>query len=180
MTLDGAARAWDPTGSASADRLVMNQKTGDFTAEGHVATTHVPDNKDSSKPGSTAMLSNAEVMQGRAQHMTSAQHNQKLHYEGNAVVWQGANRVEADRIDIDRAAQAFEAHGKVVSQFIDKSKDADQSPKSSKAAPGCLHGGARAGSAVFRRHPHRSLPGRRCHGPSGADRDREGVARLPE
>jgi lipopolysaccharide export system protein LptA len=138
MALDGAARAWDPTGSASADRLTMNQKTGDFTADGHVATTHIPDNKDSSGSGSTVMLSNAEVMQGRAQHMTSAQHNQKLHYEGNAVVWQGANRVEADRIDIDRATQMFEAQGKVVSQFIDKTKDKDEDrkkPKGPKTAP---------------------------------------------
>ena len=132
MTLDGAARAWDPTGSAAADRLVMNQKTGDFTADGHVATTHVPDKKDS---GGSAMLSTAEVMQGRAQHMTSAQRNQKLHYEGSALVWQGANRVEADRIDIDRAAQMFEAHGKVVSQFIDKSKDKSDTPRSSKGVP---------------------------------------------
>jgi lipopolysaccharide export system protein LptA len=31
--------------------------------------------------------------------------------------------VEADRIDIDRARQMFEAHGKVVSQFADKPKD---------------------------------------------------------
>ena len=132
MTLDGAARAWDPTGSASADKLVMNQKTGDFTADGHVATTHVPENKGSS---GSAMLSTAEVMQGRAQHMTSAQKNQKLHYEGNAVVWQGANRVEADRIDIDRAAQMFQAHGKVVSQFIDKAKGEPNAPKTGKAAP---------------------------------------------
>jgi lipopolysaccharide export system protein LptA len=146
MTLDGAARAWDPTGSASADRLVMNQKTGDFTADGHVATTHVPDNKDSSGTGSTAMLSNAEVMQGRAQHMTSAQKNQKLHYEGGAVVWQGANRVEAERIDIDRAAQMFEAHGKVVSQFIDKSSDKDSGKDKDKAAAPKT---AKSGPAIF-------------------------------
>jgi lipopolysaccharide export system protein LptA len=146
MTLDGAARAWDPTGSASADRLVMNQKTGDFAADGHVATTHVPDNKDSSGAGSTAMLSNAEVMQGRAQHMTSAQKNRKLHYEGNAVVWQGANRVEAERIDIDRAAQMFEAHGKVVSQFIDKSSDKDSEKDKDKASPSKT---AKTGPAIF-------------------------------
>lgn len=135
MTLDGNARAWDPTGSAAADRLVMNQKTGDFTADGHVATTHAPDSKSSSN---TAMLSDAEVMQGRAQHMTSAQHNQKLHYEGNAVVWQGSNRVEAERIDIDRAKQMFEAHGKVVSQFIDKPRDKTQdeaTPAAAKTGP---------------------------------------------
>jgi lipopolysaccharide export system protein LptA len=117
ITLEGSARATDPTGSAAADRLVMNQKSGDFVADGRVATTRLPDQK----PSSSALLSGAEVMQGRAQHMTSAENNQKLHYEGSAVVWQGANRVEADRIDIDRAKQIFEAHGKVVSQFADKS-----------------------------------------------------------
>jgi lipopolysaccharide export system protein LptA len=39
--------------------------------------------------------------------------------------------VEADRIDIDRAKQTFEAHGKVTSQLADKAKDA----KSKTASP---------------------------------------------
>jgi lipopolysaccharide export system protein LptA len=120
ITLEGSARTSDPTGTAAADRLVLNQKSGDFVADGRVATTRMPDQKPSS---SSSLLSDAELMQGRAQHMTSAEKNQKLHYEGNAVVWQGVNRVEADRIDIDRAGQVFEAHGKVVSQFSDKSPD---------------------------------------------------------
>jgi len=120
ITLEGSARASDPTGSAAADRLVMNQKSGDFVADGRVATTRLPDQKASS----SALLSGADVMQGRAQHVTSAENNQKLHYEGSAVVWQGANRVEADRIDIDRTRQVFEAHGKVVSQFADKADTA--------------------------------------------------------
>jgi len=128
ITLEGSARTFDPTGSASADKLVMDQKTGDFTADGRVATTRLPDQKASS----SALLSGADVMQGRAQHMTSAEHNQKLHYEGDAVVWQGPNRVEADRIDIDRMRQAFEAHGKVVSQFADKSSS-DDKPKHASA-----------------------------------------------
>jgi lipopolysaccharide export system protein LptA len=146
MTLDGSARAWDPTGSAAADRLVMNQKTGDFTADGHVATTRVPDSDNSSN---SAMLSNAEVMQGRAQHMTSAERNQKLHYEGNAVVWQGANRVEADRIDIERAAQIFEAHGKVVSQFIDKSKDDKSKDDNSKDKDKTPVAAKKTGAPIF-------------------------------
>jgi lipopolysaccharide export system protein LptA len=120
ITLEGSARTSDPTGTAAADRLILNQKSGDFVADGRVATTRMPDQKPSS---SSSLLSDAELMQGRAQHMTSAEKNQKLHYEGNAVVWQGVNRVEADRIDIDRTRQVFEAHGKVVSQFADKSPD---------------------------------------------------------
>jgi lipopolysaccharide export system protein LptA len=132
ITLEGSARTSDPTGTAAADRLVLNQKTGDFVADGRVATTRLPDRKPSS---SSSLLSDAELMQGRAQHMTSAEKNQKLHYEGNAVVWQGVNRVEADRIDIDRARQVFEAHGKVVSQFSDKSADKSDGKKADAGKP---------------------------------------------
>lgn len=121
MTLDGTARVWDPTGSAAGDHIAMHQKTGDYLVEGHVATTRIP--ADQGNPG---MLSNSEVMQARAQHMTSAANNQKLHYEGGAIAWQGANRVEADRLDIDRTRHIMEAHGKVVSQFIDKDKGNDK------------------------------------------------------
>jgi lipopolysaccharide export system protein LptA len=120
MTLEGSARVWDPTGSASGDRIIMNQKSGDFTAEGHVASTRQPDRKGAS----SAMLSTTEVMQARAQRMVSTDNNRKIHYEGNAVAWQGANRVEADRLDIDRERQVMEAHGKVVSQFADKNTKA--------------------------------------------------------
>ncbi len=122
MTLDGAARMWDSTGSAAADRIVINQQSGDFTAEGNVVSMHQPDQKGKS----SAMLTTDEVMQARARRMVSTDNNQKVHYEGNAVAWQGANRVEADRLDIDRDGGRMEAHGKVKSQFADKDKkDAD-------------------------------------------------------
>jgi lipopolysaccharide export system protein LptA len=121
MTLDGTARVWDPTGTAAGDHIAMYQKTGDYVVEGHVATTRLPDEK-----GNPGMLSATEIMQARAQRMTSAQNNQKIHYEGNTVAWQGANRVEADRLDIDRTRHILEAHGKVVSQFLDKDKDKDK------------------------------------------------------
>ena len=148
ITLEGSARTTDPTGSAAADRLVMEQKSGDFVADGRVATTRMPDQKTSS----SALLSGEEVMQGRAQHMTSAEHNQKLHYEGSAVVWQGANRVEADRIDIDRARQAFEAHGTVVSQFADKApadKADKTAPDKSKPPAGPIFTVVRAPDLVY-------------------------------
>ena len=116
ITLDGAARVWDPTGSAQADHIVLDQKSGDYTADGRVATTRQPDRKGSS----SALLSNQEVMQARAQKLVSTSRNQRLHYEGSAVAWQGANRITADRIDIDRTRRVLEAHGNVVSQLADK------------------------------------------------------------
>ena len=131
MLLEGAARMWDSTGSAAADRIVTNQKTGDFEAVGHVMSTHQPDKNGNS----SAMLSTDEVMQARAQRMTSTDNNQKVHYEGNAVAWQGANRVEADRLDIDRDGQIMEAHGKVKSQFVDKDKKKDEDDSDGESAP---------------------------------------------
>ena len=126
MTLDGSARIWDPTGSVNADRIVMNQKSGDYTADGHVSSTRQPDRKGAS----SAMLSNDEVMQAVADKMISTGDNKHIRYEGNARAWQGANRVDADRIEIDRDRRVMEAHGKVVSQFADKSAGQDPRQRS--------------------------------------------------
>jgi len=132
ITLKGSARSWDATGSVTADYISMNQKTGDFSADGHVSSTRAPD----PKANSATPLSNTDTMQARSQRMASTERNQKIHYEGSAVVWQGANRVEAERIDIDRTRDVFEAHGKVVSQFADKPKDpAVAARKKGPAAP---------------------------------------------
>ncbi|HEY4365439.1 MAG TPA: LptA/OstA family protein [Bryobacteraceae bacterium] len=119
MTLDRNARAWDSTGSTTADHMVLDQKSGDFTAEGHVASIRQPDPK--AKP--SGMLSNDEVRQAQAQRMVSTNKNKKVHYEGHAVAWQGANRVNADRLDIDQDKHVMEADSNVVSQFTDKPKD---------------------------------------------------------
>ncbi len=43
IILDGAARMWDATGSTSADHIRMDQRTGDFTAEGSVNSSRLPD-----------------------------------------------------------------------------------------------------------------------------------------
>jgi lipopolysaccharide export system protein LptA len=131
MTLDGSARIWDPTGSVNADRIVLNQKSGDYTAEGHVSSTRQPDRKGAS----SAMLSNNEVMQAVADRMISTGDNKHIRYEGHARAWQGANRVDADRIEIDRDRRVMEAHGKVVSQFADKSQENSQDKKSKTKGP---------------------------------------------
>jgi lipopolysaccharide export system protein LptA len=118
ITLTGSARMSDPTGTASADRILMNQKSGDFTAEGHVTSTRLPDKKATP----SAMLSNSEATQAKANKMVSTGNNLQIHYEGNAVAWQGANRIQADRLDIDRENDVMHATGSVVSQFVDKAK----------------------------------------------------------
>ena len=116
MNLDAKARIADDSGSTAADHIVLDQATGDFDATGHVSTTRLPDEKKSSSD----MLDKDEPTQGLADHVTSANRNHLIHYIGNAVLWQASNRIQADRIDVDREKKSLLADGQVVSQFQDK------------------------------------------------------------
>lgn len=116
LTLEGTASSSDPTGKVDAERILLDQKSGDFTAEGNVSTTRQP----SKKGESSTMLSTDEVMRATAHKMIATNNNQRIHYEGNAKVWQGANAVNGDGIFIDQDTHIMEAHGKVFTQFADK------------------------------------------------------------
>lgn len=120
ITLTDSARVLDNTGSAVADKIVMNQANGDMDAIGHVVSTHEPDKNE--KPG-TSMLDASKAMQAEADRMLTRDDNTKVHYEGHAVMWQGANRISADSIDIDRDAESLRASGNVVSELVDNKQD---------------------------------------------------------
>jgi lipopolysaccharide export system protein LptA len=116
MTLDKAARVWDATGATSADRIRIDQKTGDFAAEGHVSSSRQADKKNSP----SGMLSGDQPVEAMAERMTAANHNRLLHYEGHVVMWQGGDRLTAERADIDRDKRALSAAGNVVTQSMQK------------------------------------------------------------
>jgi lipopolysaccharide export system protein LptA len=122
INLIGGARMWDSTGSADADKIVMNQMSGDFTAEGHVTSTRQPDKKKDDSSGG-GMLSEDEPLHARAKKMISKDNNLDIRYEGDAVLWQGADRLEAETVEIDRDNNLLKAHGNVLSQLLDKVKD---------------------------------------------------------
>jgi lipopolysaccharide export system protein LptA len=125
MDLDAHARIADDTGSTSANHIQLDQATGAFDAQGSVATTHLPDTKpdgSAQKGSDSGMLDPGEAMQGKADHVISANHGTVLHYAGNAQVWQGGSRITADRIDIDRKAKSLLADGHVFSLLQDKAK----------------------------------------------------------
>jgi lipopolysaccharide export system protein LptA len=130
ILLDGSARISDSTGSTSADHIRMKQSSGDFTAEGDVNSTRLPD-KDPKK--NSDMLSGDSPMQARAKRMDSANHNSKLHYEGGAQMWQGANRIQADTIDLDREKKGLTANGNVVTHLWEQPKDPAASTNASNA-----------------------------------------------
>ena len=125
MDLDKNARISDASGTTTGDNIRLDQMTGDFDAKGHVYTTRLPEENKSE----SAMLDKDEPTLGTADRVTSANRNHLVHYAGNAVVWQTSNRIQAERIDIDRDKKSIVAEGKVVTQFEDKPKAGADVPK---------------------------------------------------
>jgi lipopolysaccharide export system protein LptA len=118
MNLEKNARLSDAQGTTAGETIRIDQATGDFDARGHVFTTRLPEG-DKAESG---MLDKGEATLGSADRVTSANRNHLVHYTGNAAVWQTSNRVQADRIDIDRDKKSIVADGKVETRFEDKPK----------------------------------------------------------
>jgi lipopolysaccharide export system protein LptA len=131
MLLDTGARMWDSTGSTTADRIRMDQRTGDFSAEGGVKSSRLPD-KDQNK--NSGMLSGDEPVEAQARRMESSNRNRRLHYEGGAVMWQGANRIQADVIDVDREKRTLSAGPNVVTSLWEDPNSKDTKSQDSKSA----------------------------------------------
>jgi lipopolysaccharide export system protein LptA len=116
ILLDQAAFVADATGSTSADRIRLDQRTGDFTADGNVQSTRQPE-KEQKKD--LQMLPGDAPLQAQARRMESSnrQGNHRTRYEGSAALWQGANRISANVIEIDRDKHTLTADGSVVSDL---------------------------------------------------------------
>jgi lipopolysaccharide export system protein LptA len=131
ILLDGEARVWDPTGSTAARHIEMDQKTGDFSAEGDVFATRAPERKGQS----SAMLSGEEQTQSKSDKMISRESGKVVTLTGRAVAWQGANRLRAKQIEIDRKGRKLAASGDVVSEFLDRAAQPSAGTAPQKSAP---------------------------------------------
>lgn len=116
LLLEGRARVWDPEGSIAAERLELDRTTGDLMALGRVRSTQLPQRQRRS----TALLSDQENLEAQAERLQTLDRRSKFIYEGNVQLWQGANRLRAHRVEIDRAARRLVAEGQVVSEFADR------------------------------------------------------------
>ena len=74
-------------------------------------------------------------------------------------MWQGANRIAANLLMIDRDEQTLKAYGQVVSELVDTSSDSDPGPGGS-AGSTRIHGSLRTGTLVSGRHACGELHGR--------------------
>jgi lipopolysaccharide export system protein LptA len=125
ITLSGSARVWDPTGSTAANTIVMAQTSGDVQADGNVTSTRLPDKKKGPQQAGT-MLAPDEPLQAKAARMTTTDDNNQIRYEGDALMWQGANRIQGSRIDIDKKNGVLQARGNVTTQLLDKAETQKQ------------------------------------------------------
>jgi lipopolysaccharide export system protein LptA len=123
MFLDTNARLWDSNGSTAADRIRIDQATGNFTADGNVKSSRMPE-KDAKKNGQ--LLNGDQPLQAQAAHMESTDRNTVAHYRGNAMMWQGANRIQGDTIDLNHKTKRLVADGSVVSNLWEEPKDEDK------------------------------------------------------
>ncbi|HVW08297.1 MAG TPA: LptA/OstA family protein [Bryobacteraceae bacterium] len=125
MELEAHARVADDTGTTDANHIRIDQNTNEFDARGNVATTHISTETANGKQSGqgSGMLDPGEAMQGKADHVISEHGGDQLHYIGNAQVWQGGSRIQADQVDIDRKKKQLTAAGHVFSQLQDSPKN---------------------------------------------------------
>ena len=128
ILLETSARVWDETGSTSANHIRMDQRTGDFTAEGQVNSSRLPD-QDQKK--NSEMLSGDQPVEAQARKMDSSNHNRDIHYEGDGTMRQGANRNQAGVIDVNREKRTLVADGKVVTNLWEDPKAPGPKPPAS-------------------------------------------------
>jgi lipopolysaccharide export system protein LptA len=136
ITLIDDAKVSDDTGATSGDLIVMNQANGDMDVTGKVFSVRAPDK--SQKPG-TSMLDQTQPLQATADKMRSRENNYQVFYDGHAVMWQGANRITSDKIEIDRDGQTLHASGSVVSELVDNKKASDNPVYTTVRAPDLLY-----------------------------------------
>jgi LPS export ABC transporter protein LptC len=113
--LEQNARVWDEGGSLQADRIRIQQPSGELLAEGSVVSTQMPEEKP--KEGEARLPGGQQALLATAAKMTTRNQNQWIRYEGNVHLWQGANRLHSRVATIDREKQTLEAEGEVFSQI---------------------------------------------------------------
>ena len=116
--LSNRARIWDQSGSVNADTIVIEEGAGRMEAHGNVSSMHrerASETFGKSDGKSESLFSSAEPVLGAAENLVSEQEQGLLRYRGKARLWQGANRIEARDITIDRHAKSLAARGDVRS-----------------------------------------------------------------
>ncbi len=128
LVLTGNPRFTDTGITTRAQKLSMNQKTGDATAEGNVKTTY----NDLKPQTGGAMLATSDPVHVTSAAMKAQRATSVATYSGSARLWQGANVVEAATITFDRNRRTVNARGTAVQRvntvFVQMDKNGNATP----------------------------------------------------
>ena len=121
------AEVWDPSGTARADVILLNENTGDYSARGGATSsfTEPAPEKPAAEGGHDLFTPGKPIFAG-ADEIISQGETGALILSGGARLWQGQDRLEADKIEIRRADENLKAEGNVVHYL--REKDTQASP----------------------------------------------------
>ena len=106
------ARIRNESGAVNADMIVLEEAAGRMEARGKVSSVH-SESAAAGEGASESLFSPAEPVLATAENLLSEQEHGVLRYSGQARLWQGVNRVEAQNITIDRRGKNLSARGDV-------------------------------------------------------------------
>jgi lipopolysaccharide export system protein LptA len=150
IELKNRAEVWEPDSRTAADRLTLDEKSSDFTAQGNVSSVYqekpaaqssgagvseVPPAGGAETSPAGELFKPSEPVYAAAERMVSNQQTGVLEYHGKARLWQGADRVEAEQIRIERREKKLTAEGNVVSVITEKSEAPAAAGESDTASP---------------------------------------------
>lgn len=124
IVLEESARVWDAGGSIAAERLELDRHTDDVVAEGRVRSSR----RGGPQGRAAALLSEQENLEAQADRMETFARRSRVIYQGRAQLWQSSNRLEAQRVEIDRGERRLLAEGEVMTQFADRREVASGRP----------------------------------------------------
>lgn len=112
VELRGSARLWDDSGVTAAPEILFDQKQEVMTASGGVSSVMRPQ-------GGGGMMEAGEPLRATAERMRVEDANNRILFEGDAVLWQGEMRLRARRVRIFRKEERLEAELDVVAEIPD-------------------------------------------------------------
>ncbi len=118
LDLNGKAEVLDATGRITAHHIVLDQSSKLLVAENGV-TSEFSGEASKEPIDDGGLFAAGQPVYATAAKMLSHQESGIIEYHGQARVWQGDNRVEAEDITIDRAAQVLTANDRVVTNLTE-------------------------------------------------------------
>lgn len=124
LTMQGPATVADAVSRTTASKIEINQRTGEAAATGNVRTTYLQGGAGTARvvagpnlASEPAHITADQLHVGRATSVGAGAGVSHAVYSGHARLWQGEAVIEAERIELDRAAQTVDAIGKVRGVF---------------------------------------------------------------